>query len=88
MEELNELVGLDKLKKDVKELVELMKVQKMREERGMKTAKISKHLVFSGNPGTARRSGPLRSRGGLCGPDRDQNSGKDRRGYGRHSFYR
>ena len=54
MEELNELVGLDKLKKDVKELVELMKVQKMREERGMKTAKISKHLVFSGNPGTGK----------------------------------
>ena len=54
MEELNDLVGLEKLKKDVKELVELMKVQKMREERGMKTAKISKHLVFSGNPGTGK----------------------------------
>ena len=54
MEELNELVGLDKLKKDVEELINLMKLQKMREERGMKSVDISKHLVFSGNPGTGK----------------------------------
>ncbi|MCR4960029.1 MAG: Gfo/Idh/MocA family oxidoreductase [Lachnospiraceae bacterium] len=54
MEELNSLIGLDNLKTDVEELVNLMKLQKMREERGMKAVSISKHLVFSGNPGTGK----------------------------------
>ena len=54
MEELNSLIGLSDLKKDVCELVNLMKLQKMREERGMKSVSISKHLVFSGNPGTGK----------------------------------
>ena len=54
MEELNELVGLDKLKKDVEELTNLMKLNKLRKERGMKSVDISKHLVFSGNPGTGK----------------------------------
>lgn len=54
MDELNELVGLDAVKKDVKELVNLVKTQKMREERGMKTVPVSLHLVFSGNPGTGK----------------------------------
>ena len=31
-----------------------MKVQKIREERGMKVPTVSKHLVFSGNPGTGK----------------------------------
>ncbi len=54
MEELNELVGLDKLKKDVEELTNLMRLNKLRKERGMKSVDISKHLVFSGNPGTGK----------------------------------
>ena len=54
MEELNELIGLDKLKEDVTELVNLMKAQKMREEHGLKTVPVSKHLVFTGNPGTGK----------------------------------
>ena len=54
MDDLNELVGLDAVKKDVKELVNLVKTQKMREERGMKTVPVSLHLVFSGNSGTGK----------------------------------
>ena len=54
MDDLNELVGLDAVKKDVKELVNLVKTQKLREERGMKTVPVSLHLVFSGNPGTGK----------------------------------
>lgn len=54
MEQLNALIGLETLKKDVEELVNLMKLQKMRQERGMKSVSISKHLVFSGNPGTGK----------------------------------
>lgn len=54
MQDLQELVGLENLKKDVEELVNLMKLQKLRADRGMKSVSISKHLVFSGNPGTGK----------------------------------
>ena len=54
MAELDELIGLDVVKKDVDSLVNLVKVRKLRQERGMKTPEMSFHLVFSGNPGTAR----------------------------------
>ena len=54
MEELNELIGLEKVKHDVEEMVGLAKVRKMREEKGMKTVPVSLHLVFSGNPGTGK----------------------------------
>ena len=54
MEELEELIGLDSVKHDVKELIGLAKVRKMREEKEMKTAPVSLHLVFSGNPGTGK----------------------------------
>ena len=54
MEELNELIGLKTVKHDVEELIGLAKVRKMREEKGMKTAPVSLHLVFSGNPGTGK----------------------------------
>lgn len=54
MEELNELVGLADLKKDVAELMDLVKTQTLRREAGMKTVPVSKHLVFTGNPGTGK----------------------------------
>ena len=52
--ELTELVGLDAVKRQVNTLVNLIQVQKMREAQGMKAADISKHMVFSGNPGTGK----------------------------------
>ena len=55
MDDLNELVGLDAVKKDVKELVNLVKTQKLREERGMKTVPVSLHLGES-LPSSTRRS--------------------------------
>lgn len=54
MEELNNLVGLDKVKDEVKTLINIMKVMKLREAQGLKTTGVSKHLVFSGNPGTGK----------------------------------
>lgn len=54
MEQLNELIGLQEVKKDVSELVNLMKIQKLREEKGMNYVPTSLHLVFSGNPGTGK----------------------------------
>lgn len=52
--ELNSLVGLKNVKEDINGLINLLKVQKLREERGMKSADVSKHMVFSGNPGTGK----------------------------------
>ena len=54
MEELNELIGLEDIKKDVKELVSFMKIQKLRAEKGSKSVPVSLHLVFTGKTTIAR----------------------------------
>ena len=54
MDELNGLIGLDSIKHDVKELYDFTRIQKLREEAGLATVPVSKHLVFTGNPGTGK----------------------------------
>lgn len=51
---LQELVGLDQVKKDVVELANLMKMQVRRKEQKLPEVPFSLHLVFSGNPGTGK----------------------------------
>lgn len=50
--ELNNLVGLDEVKKDVNSLIHLQEIRRLRKERGLKEIPVSNHLVFYGNPGT------------------------------------
>lgn len=52
--ELDELIGLDDVKKEVHTLANFVKLQKQREAQGLKTAKVSYHLVFYGSPGTGK----------------------------------
>lgn len=54
LDQLNSLIGLAGVKAEVNSLINLLKIKKIREERGFKTAEISKHLVFLGNPGTGK----------------------------------
>jgi len=52
--ELQKLVGLGNIKKDVQELAALIKVQNLQKEKGLEPADISLHSVFYGPPGTGK----------------------------------
>ena len=54
LEKLNALIGLAGVKQEVTTLINLIRMKKIRDARGLKTASISKHLVFLGNPGTGK----------------------------------
>ena len=52
--ELDDLIGLGSVKEEVRSLANFVKLQKQREAQGLKTAKVSYHLVFYGSPGTGK----------------------------------
>lgn len=51
---LNELVGLDRVKKTINDWVKQIQAFQMRKERNLRVPDMSYHLVFSGNPGTGK----------------------------------
>ncbi len=52
--ELDALVGLDHVKAEVRRLTSLLRIQELRAARDLPTMETSKHLVFTGNPGTGK----------------------------------
>ena len=54
MEQLDSLIGLDTVKREVRSLINLIKVRAMRKEHDLKVMNMSFHMVFTGNPGTGK----------------------------------
>jgi SpoVK/Ycf46/Vps4 family AAA+-type ATPase len=52
--ELDRLVGLDGVKRDIVALTKLMQMVKVRREAGLPPPPLNRHLVFAGNPGTGK----------------------------------
>jgi len=52
--ELDELIGLEEIKFEVSTLVNMTKINNIRKSRGLKTVTISRHMVFTGSPGTGK----------------------------------
>ncbi len=52
--ELDEIVGLNMVKDYIRSLQAHIAMQQRRREQGMKTAEVSKHMIFTGNPGTGK----------------------------------
>ncbi|WP_376791115.1 AAA family ATPase [Thermoflexus sp.] len=52
--ELNELVGMEEIKKEIRALADTLKVQKERAKAGGKAFRPNLHMVITGNPGTGK----------------------------------
>lgn len=54
IDELEQMIGLRKVKEEVRKLKSFVEVQKKMEEMGKEAQKMSMHMVFTGNPGTGK----------------------------------
>ena len=52
--ELDALIGLTPVKAEIHRVADLLRVMQLRRERGLPTTGGSRHLVFTGNPGTGK----------------------------------
>ncbi|MFJ8163896.1 right-handed parallel beta-helix repeat-containing protein [Streptomyces sp. NPDC096136] len=52
--QLDALVGLDSVKREVRALTDMIEVGRRRREAGLKAASVRRHLVFTGSPGTGK----------------------------------
>lgn len=54
MQQLNDLTGMESVKKEVNNLVNLLKICQIRKAKGLQVPPTNNHLVFLGNPGTGK----------------------------------
>jgi Holliday junction resolvasome RuvABC ATP-dependent DNA helicase subunit len=52
--ELDELVGLTRVKAEINRQAQVLRIAKLRESHGLRSPTITRHLVFTGNPGTGK----------------------------------
>ena len=52
--ELDALIGLERVKREIHRQVEILRVERLRTDAGLKSPTITRHLVFTGNPGTGK----------------------------------
>ncbi len=52
--DLDAMIGLDRVKREVHQQVAMLKVEKKRQDAGMRNPDVTRHLVFTGNPGTGK----------------------------------
>lgn len=52
--ELDTLVGLESVKREVRALIDMIEVGRRRRQAGLKAASVKRHLVFTGSPGTGK----------------------------------
>lgn len=53
-DELNDMIGLESAKKVINQAIDCNKAQKIFADKGLVSDEISRHMIFTGNPGTAK----------------------------------
>ena len=53
-EELMEMIGLERAKKVIDQMLDMQRAQRLFADKGMKLERPSMHMIFTGNPGTAK----------------------------------
>jgi stage V sporulation protein K len=54
IQEIDNMIGLEKIKSEVRSLVNVLKIRALRKSEGLPNVDISSHMVFFGNPGTGK----------------------------------
>jgi AAA+ superfamily predicted ATPase len=54
LDDLDALIGLRTVKREVHRQVALLRIEKLRAEAGLRSPTLTRHLVFTGNPGTGK----------------------------------
>ena len=54
LKNIDDMIGLDTAKRDIKQNIAVARFNMMKQELGLSTKPISRHMVFTGNPGTGK----------------------------------
>jgi stage V sporulation protein K len=54
LKNIDDMIGLDTAKRDIKQNIAVARFNMMQQELGLNTKPISRHMVFTGNPGTGK----------------------------------